>query len=192
MAELVTLGDVKAFIADVPATDDTMLQSLLDQLEDTLAQDCGRAQRPFAPVQPARQEVHDGNGTGVLWLDYPITALTTLIIGPSVAAPDETLVLTDPEIVAWKVGSARICRVDGGVFPRLPLRVHVTYDAGADLPPLAALAVTRAAATIYRQRGAEDMTSERLGTWSAEYGAVAAADPVWQRAVAAFRTGGFG
>ena len=192
MAELVTLGDVKAFIADVPAADDTMLQSLLDQLEETLEQECGRAERPFAPVQLARQEVHDGNGTAILWLDYPITALTSLIIGPSVAAPDETLDVADPEVVSWKVGSARVCRLDGGVFPRLPLRVHVTYDAGADLPALAALAVTRAAASIYRQRGAEDVKSEREGGYSADLAAVLDADPLWQRAVAAFRTGGFG
>lgn len=192
MAELVTLGDVKAFIADVPAADDTMLQNLLDQLEDTLAQECGRAQRPFAPAQLARLEVHDGNGTGILWLDYPITALTSLKIGPSVAAPDETLAVADPAVLSWNPGSARVCRVDGGVFPRLPLRVHVTYDAGVDLPPLAALAVTRAAASIYRQRGAEDVKSEREGGYSADLAAVLDADPLWQRAVAAFRTGGFG
>jgi len=192
MADLVTLGDVKAFIADVPDTDDTMLQSLLDQIEDTLEQDCGRAARPFAAPQLGRQEVHDGTGTAILWLDYPITALTSLIIGPSTAAPDETLAVADPAVLSWTMGSARVCRVDGGVFPRLPLRVHVTYDAGADLPALAALAVTRAAALIYRQRGAEDVKSERLGAWSADYGAVAQADPVWQRAVAALRTGGFG
>lgn len=169
---------------------DAVAQALCDQVQDWLERACSRSDRPFTGEQAARTEVHDATGTCLLFLDYSIGALTSVKLGADVAAPDETLVVNDQTLLAWGVGGRRLVRVDDGTFgvAGVPRYVHVTYDAAADLPDLAALAVKRATAALWGQLGGEGLTAERLGAYSADYAPAAIeADPVWQLALQAFR-----
>lgn len=188
-ADLVTLADFKSFLGITDATQDTLLQTILDDLEAGLEEQCGRSAFPFAPAQSARLEVRDGNGSDTLYLYYPIADLTTIKLGADSADPDETLDPDDLDIVRWAVGSRRIVRVDGGCWgtkcdPRI---VHITYDAQADLPSNCKLALKRVGALVYRQLGAEDAKSDSIAGFSRELKGLAAEDPIWHMAVGANR-----
>ena len=187
MAELVSVPEMLAFLGNPQGADSTLLESILDGVEDQFEAACNRRERPFqgAP-DAARLEVRDGTGTPSLFLDYPITTLTSVTLGRNVADLDETLDITDVDVLVYEVGSRRIIRTDGGTFGCLgsPRYVRVTYLPAADLPDLVALAVKRATAAIYRQLGAEDSTSERLSTFSRELLEVFGdGDSVWRAAV---------
>ena len=188
---LVTSSEVEEFLGltGASAADKALAGQVAARVQAMLEGACNRAQAPFAPSATARVERHDGTGRPELWLDYPIVALTTVKLGHDPAAPDETLEGTDPQVLVWRTGLARLARVDGGVFgcAGAPLWVEVTYNAGADLPEDAALAVLRVTAALYNQRGAEDVRVEREGGYTGEMAAVAESDPVWQAAVAAHR-----
>jgi len=183
---LVTSGDLFDFLGLT-----TEQQSLADDLaglvEALLLQQCGRGpERPFQAAQPGRVEIHDGTGNPLLWLDYRVDTLTSVLLGQNPSTPDETLNVSDPAVLVWGVGSPRIARVDGRRFGCLdrPRYIQVTYDAQADAPAEASLAVLRVTAAVRRQRGSEDAKSERMGAYSADLAAVAQDDPVWQMAVA--------
>jgi len=187
VADLVSLSELKTFLRVSGTTDDALLETLLDQIEDLFERACGRSHAPFQGAQTGRVEWHDGTAR-TLWLDYPVQSLTAITLGHDASAPVETLAVSDPAIVRWEVGSRRVERVDGATFgaPGVRRFVRVTYDAQADLPASAALAVKRATATVYRQIGSEDARSEQLPDFSHVL-AEAAADPAWQLAVAAHR-----
>lgn len=186
MADLVTLSEFSAYLGE--SIDAGVGEPLLDQVEAMLEAASNRTHRPFAAAAIGRTERHDGTGRPLLYLDYPIAALTSVKLGADVGAPDETLDVADQTTLSWQVARARLQRVDGQVFGETgqPGVVHVTYTTADDLPELAALAVKRAAAALWHQIGQEAVTSERLGAWNAEFRAVEA-DPTWQAAVAAYR-----
>lgn len=195
---LVPVADVVAFLGDVEATDTTaaaVLGTLIDQVEAAFLSACGRTDRPFAAAA-TRTEVHDGTGTATLWLHYPITTLTSVILGLDVLDPDDTLAVDDQTELAWRAGSARLRRTDGGVFgaPGVPNYVTVVYDAAADLPSDAALAITHATAMLWRRLGSEGLTMEGIGPYQSTFaelmagnGSITAGDPIWRAAVAAHR-----
>ena len=187
MPDLVSAPELLAFLGNPEGADSTLLESILDGVEDSFEAACNRRERPFqAAPDEARLEVRDGTGTPSLFLDYPITTLTSVTLGRNVADPDETLDIADVDVLVYETGKRRIIRTDGGTFGCLgsPRYVRVTYLPAADLPYLAALAVKRAAAAIYRQLGAEDSTSERLGTFSRELLDVFGdGDSMWRAAV---------
>ncbi len=159
--------------------------ALAGQVEALLVSQCGRTERAFQDAAQGRVEYRDGTGRPSLWLDYPIAVLTSVTIGPDHAAPSATLPVNDQTALVWSAGSPRLVRVDGGVWGCLdePRIVRVTYDAAADLPADAALAVLRVTAAVWRQRGAEDVKSERVGGYSADLAAAADSDPIWQAVV---------
>lgn len=163
--------------------------TLAGQVEALLLAQCRRADRPFQLAQAARVEFRDSTGGRKLWLDYPVATLTSVLLGPDHAAPSETLDVADQTELVWAVGSKKLERVDGGVFgcADRPRFVKVTYDAQADLPSDATLAVIRVTAALWRQRGAEDVKSERVGGYSADLEKVAEGDPVWQMVVQQYR-----
>lgn len=189
MAELITVAELKDFLA-IPSgttTWDTLLGDLRDQVKELLERACGRDQRPFQDAQAGRIERQDGTGSSELFLDYPIAALSqSILVGGDPAAPDETLSPTDKTKVRWIVGHRRISRVDDGQWKELdaPLVVQVTYNAAADLPKAAKMAVTQVVAAVYRQRGSEDVNAERTGGYSADLKKVIEEQPAWAAAVA--------
>lgn len=194
MADLVTVDALIEYLGPDAEADEDLLDRLLDQVEAAFEAACGRQDTPFQAAATARVEDHDGTGMTVLWLDYPVGDLTALTIGSDPDDPDDTLDVADPLVLRWQVGSRRVVRLDGGLFGARgqPLAVRATYDTAADLPEDAAMAVTLKVAERYHQRGAEDLLSERLGTYQYQVagggiGGSAPADEVWDRAVAAHR-----
>lgn len=163
--------------------------ALAGQVEAFLANQCGRPTRPFQAKEDGRVEYQAGTGRRLLFLDYPVAALTSVLLGPDHANPSETLDVADQAALVWSVGSNELERIDGGAFGCVdqPRFVKITYNAQADLPSDAALAVLRVTAAIWRQRGAEDVTAERVGGYSADLAPVAASDPIWQAVVDQYR-----
>lgn len=186
---LVPTADAIAFLGSIPAGSDAVLEQLIDDVETLFLAQCGRSARPFQAAETGRVEVKDGTGSRFLWLDYEATALTELVIGFDFTDPDETLDTTDVQVLAWHANSRRIVRRDGGRFGCLGEAdvVRVTYDAAADLPRDVAVAITRVVASVWRQRGSEDVKAERIGPYDATYTAVAEQEPLWQLAVANHR-----
>lgn len=168
---------------------DQVLRDLIDRVEAFFVADCGREEEPFQEAQAARVERQNGTGMARLWLDYPVSVLTTVKLGYNSTVPDETLSVSDRTKLVWDAGQRWIERVDGGVFGHQgqPSYIEVKYDAAADVPIDAGLAIVRGVAAIYEQRGAEDVTNETIGGYRADLASVLAGDAVWQRAVARHR-----
>lgn len=192
MANLVKEKDVLDLL-DESNADVGRVKAAVAEAEDLFTRACLRADRPFQPQEANRVEVKDGTGTRLLYLDYPIVALTHIKIGPDSSAPDETLDVTDKDVVRWKVGSKRLMRIDG-VFGCKgdPLVIEVKYDAGEDLPPAAAAAVKAAAALLYRRGASDGSTSEQLGSHSVEFASgitrsLIEQEPAWQEGLRACR-----
>lgn len=198
MADLVSAPRVTAYLQlEEP---DPVALDLADRLEAKLVSECNRTHRPFSRAQSARSERHDGTGRTTLWLDYPIAALTSVKLGYNVSSPDETLDVTDQTLLVWTVGSPKLERVDGRTFgvapwpgyPPLTGYVTVVYDAAADLPDDAGLAVLSETARIFNNLGSEGLAAERIGGYSADYLSQQLGSPVlktqeWQDAVAKYR-----
>lgn len=192
MSTLLAVEDVIDVLGGLDAwdEDDTpVLDRLITLVEALFLSQVNRRHRPYQAAQTARAEVHNGTGDATLFLDYPIAALSSVKIGANPSSPDETLAVGDLAVLRYAVGGVELRRVDGGCFgtdgdPRV---VHVLYNAAADLPDDVVLAVQNVVVTIWRRRGSEDVTSDRVGGFQGEYLAIAAADPLWTLAVAANR-----
>jgi hypothetical protein len=184
-ADLVTLAEFDAWLGGAVTAEDSMRTALLEQVEALLERACGRESVPFVAAQTARVEVRDGTGSRELWLDYPIADVTTIAFSDDAAT---TLDPDDADVVRWKVGSRRLTRVDGGVFGCFssPLLVTVTYNAAADLPADAKVAVLRMATQLYNHKGSEGYSSETMGpySWTLAKGDAMESDIVWQSVVA--------
>jgi hypothetical protein len=189
---LVTRAELKTYLGDAPASaDDALLDALIDDVEALFASETGRALSSYQAAGTGRVEVHDATGSADLYLDYPIVALTSVLLGYTASSPDETLTVADHAVLVYAVGERRLSRTDGGRFGRVGQSryVQVTYDFGADLPTSAKLGVMSVVATAYRRRGAEAEKSETLGSFYSHtlVDDVATADPFWTMAVAASR-----
>lgn len=183
MPDLVSLADAKVYLGISVTTYDTLLTQLLDELEAQFEMDCGRKALPYAAAA-TRTEVFDGTGCSELYLRYPIATLTSIKIGLDVTDPDETLDVADVEVVVFGVGERRLVRTDCGIFGELglPRCVTVVYGAGDDLPSGARLAIKRAIALVYQQRGSEDSVRETLADYSRDLQTVRG-EAFWQLAV---------
>lgn len=165
MSVLVTILELKDYLAVTGTGEDGVLQPILDDVEARFLLETRRASAPFAAAQTGRVEVLSGTGCSRLHLDYPIADVTTIKLGFDSTAPDETLDPDDKTKVIWAIGGTVIERIDGGQFGSFgwPLYCQITYNTQADKPRDAARVVMQAAATIYRQRGSEDAASETIG-----------------------------
>lgn len=189
MPDLVSLSELKTFLGDTPAADDALLTDILEHVEAMFEGETGRAALPFV-AGANRTEVKDGSGDAALFLDYPISTLTSVKIGYDPAAPIESLAVADKNVLTFATGSRRIMRTDGGKFgwARQPRYVQVVYTHQSELPEDAQLAVKSVCAVAYRRRGAEESTKESAGGYSRDLVQdVSASDPFWARAVAAHR-----
>ncbi len=186
MPDLVSVADLKTFLEITSAGDDTLLGALIDHAEGLFESETGRKDTPFIAAASARSEVKDGTGSPELYLDYPISDVTSISLGFDSSAFVETLDPDDPDVVVWGISRRRIERVDGGVFGRLdkPRYVTVLYDFQADLPEEAQLAIKRVVGQIYRQRGSEGATREQIGSYIRTMSKIVKDDPLWRRAVA--------
>jgi hypothetical protein len=185
---LVPIADALAYLADVDEDDEAavaLLTQLVDDVEATFLARCGRAERPFGAAESGREEVYDGNGQATLYLERNITTLTSVKLGYDSSDPDETLDVADQTELNWRAGDNRLVRLDGGVFGCIgqPNVVEVTYDAAAELPRDAALAVTHGVATIWRKLGSEGLRAERVGPYDDQYAELLEGDPIWMAAV---------
>lgn len=187
-AVLVTLQQFKDFLGIEDATQDEVLQPILDDTEALFLRECGRTSVPFAAAQTGRVEKQRGTGSDKLYLDYSISVLTSVVLGFDSTVPDETITVADKTVLIYEVGKNYLQRVDGGRWGCFgdPAYVHITYNAAADLPLDAALEVMRFAAGVYRQRGAEDASQEMIGGQQSTLRQLAQ-DPGWLRAVANHR-----
>ena len=187
MPDLVSVAELKVFlkIAVADTDDDTLLGDLLDHTEGLFESETGRKDAPFVTSGSDRSEVNDGTGTPELYLDYPISDVTSISLGFDSGDFEDTLDPDDADIVVWGAGSRKIERVDGGVFGRLnkPRYVTVVYDFQADLPEEAQLAIKRVVGQIYRQRGSEDADREQIGSYIRKLSNLVDTDPLWRRAV---------
>lgn len=182
---LVPLSDVLDYLGDADDQEIPVIERLVDSIEALFRAQANRRERPYQAAQAARVETHDGTGTGVLVLEYPIQTLTSVVIGPDPIAPVETLVVADVNVLRFAPGRALLTRI-GGTFGRCgdPRVVRVTYDAAADLPPEVQLAVLSVAAAVHRRRGSEDAAKESVGGYSTDLATIAKSDGLWQLAIA--------
>ena len=157
-----------------------LLTPLIVETEALLATDCNRSDRPFAAAMAGRNETQDGTGSRSIYVDYPIAALTSIVLGHDVNDPVETLDVADPAIVQWRVGSRRIRRLDAAFGKlRQPGYVHIVYDSLSDVPADAPLAIKRRVAAIWQDRGSEGASSERFGPVTLQ-STLAASDEIWR------------
>jgi hypothetical protein len=186
MPDLVSLADLQTFLELSGGTDDDLLTDLLDHAEGLFESETGRKDAPFVTSGNARSEVKDGTGSAELYLDYPISDVTSISIGFDSSDFEDTLDPDDPDIVVWGAGSRKIERVDGGIFGRLgkPRYLTIVYDFQADLPEEAQMAIKRVVGQIYRQRGSEGATREQIGSYIRTMAKQVKDDPLWRRAVA--------
>lgn len=191
MGVLVSLAALKTYLGDAPTSgdDDELLDQLINNVEALFASETGRALGSYKAAGLACVEVHDGTGSPDLYLDYPITVLTSVKLGYDAAVPDETLTIADKSVLVYAAGSRRLTRTDGGTFGRAGQArvVQVVYDFGADLPDDASLAIKGVVAMAYRRRGSEAEKSETLGSFYSHtlVDDIATTDPFWKAAVAA-------
>jgi hypothetical protein len=193
MSDFVDLADLKTYLGDAPASsDDALLQDLLDEIEALFLNECGRSEST-APGDVV--EVLDGTGTSELYLEFPIAedGLTSIKLGYNVrlARRDARGQLIGAVLV-YGEGSRVVRRTDGGTFGRggEPRYVTVEYEHQGDEVIGAELAIKRACALVYRQRGSEDVADESVGSFysrtMAKFGRdFVGDDPIWRMAVAA-------
>jgi hypothetical protein len=187
---LVTRAELKTYLGDAPASaDDTLLDAIIDDVEALFASETGRTISSFIAAGTGRVEVLDGSDSRDLFVDYPITALTSVTLGYTASAWDETLAVADKNVLVYAVGGRKISRTDGGTWGRFGRSryVTVTYDYAADLAPSAKLAIKSVSAMAYRRRGSEAEKSETLGSFYSHtlVNDAAVDDPFWRAAVAA-------
>ena len=189
MPNLVSYTELKDYL-QLPNDDNQgAITALLEDVEGSLEAECDREALPFLATQSGVAEWHDGTGNKRLRTYYPIAVLTSITLGRDSSSPDETLTVSDVDVVSFNVGQVTITRTDGGRFGvhRAPRYVLVTYDAAAFLPKLAGLAVKRVTGAYIRQFGAEGFKSFRLLDSAGSLERLMESTPEWKRAVERYR-----
>ncbi len=184
---IVSLPDLLQHLGETgdDADRDQVLTDLLTRVEGAFLAACGRSDRPFLSDTNEITEHTDGTGYNGVYAERPITSVSVVTIG-DIDAPRLTieasalLVVAGSRLVRAKDASVQFGAVDE------PGAVHITYTPAAEAPEDAKLAVLRAAAAMYLQRGAEDVRAESEGGVRSEF-ASAFEDPSWQLAVAVHR-----
>lgn len=189
---LLSVTELKLALGEETGTDnDELYTQLIDQVQAIFEAECNRHERPFAGVQAARTEIHDGTGSAELFLEYPAAAITSIVIGRDFSDPTETLDPADGDEIVWAVGSRQVSRVDGGTFSTAGTRriVRVIYNASADLPRAAKSAVLAGCKVLVSRLGSEGVASERIGGYQIDYASFVTADmgndPIWKLGVSA-------
>lgn len=184
MSTLVTLRDFKAYLGDTSDDIDEIAQSVLDHVEEALADQTGQT---FANTASVTDEPHDGNDRDFLYLKRPPTALTADIkVGQDSSDPVMTIPTTD---IIVDQDNSRIIYKNGLRFPRGRRNIFVSYTAADNLPSIALLAVKEAGAFLYRRIGKEHVASEsfldlgQINMQSVRFDFL----PAWRQAVSSLR-----
>lgn len=196
MSALLTAAEVATHLGITEPTPAqlTLLDGLISQAESAFLAECRRSEKPFQAAETGRVEHHQGVGRVKLWLDYPISDVTSVTLGTDTSDLDETLDPDDIDELVWIAGKQWLIRSDGGVFGQewQPYYVHVTYDAAADLPADAKGAIRNAVVQLFQRQGSEGLLSEQIGPYQAQFaemmsgnGSITSGDPLWRAAVAA-------
>jgi hypothetical protein len=141
-------------------------------LEDAESLFEAETNRTFSAPITGRTEVYDGSGSNVLFLDYPVQALTSVKLGYDALNPVETLAVNDQSVLNWAVGSPRLVRVSGWFGrPGQPNYVQVVYNTKDDRPAAVKAAIKAGGKLLYQltQGSGGDVTGERIGPYSIEY-----------------------
>ena len=78
MSDLVTVAEMKTYLGDAPASaDDPLLSALLDDVE-ALFEAATLREPGWYTAGDTRTEVRDGTGSRRLYLDYPVSSLTSV------------------------------------------------------------------------------------------------------------------
>jgi len=178
MADLATVADLESWLQIKSGSETATLTRILDSVEDLLERLTGQT---FAASGAVTDELHDGTGSILLWVDRPVQSWTSVKIGTDPSNPDETV--TDQSAII--ADGRRLMRRDGKVFTLGVMNVRVTYTAASNLPELAKLAVLEAGAYMYRRRGKEHVRSMAQGEFG-NFSLMAELDklPIWSKAVA--------
>jgi hypothetical protein len=191
VADLVSYAELKAYLNLPDDSRETEITALLENIEGALEAQCDREGLPFQAAEAGRVEWHDGTGTIRLFLFYPISDVTEILVGRDAADPDDELDPDDVDEVVWDAGPDlfKITRTDGAKWPphRAPRCIRVTYDAAAFLPELATLAVKRVAGAFVRQFGAEGYKSFKLLDAGGSLQRIMDETPEWTAAVNKYR-----
>lgn len=187
MAALVTLGDFKTYLKYTKTDQDTLLQAILDAVEEHLENETDQV---FQASGAVTDELRSGDGTKVLYLRRPASAITNIKVSAlsDASNPQETIPAADVKIDPEN--GRRVVRVQNGVFRRGTFNLFATYTAAANLPKIATEAVKEGGAMVYRLRGSEHVISESLGELGSHvleverrFGRL----PMWDAAVAQLR-----
>lgn len=201
MAELASTDELALALglSEVQADlQDDYLAFLLDQAEVLFTTATHRSGVPFQAAEDGRIEILEAPVGRTLWLDYPVSEVTDVIVGADLLNPDTTLDPTDAADLIWRAGKRDVVRMDEPWSPRrgldcAPVFVQVTYDAQADLPLDAKAAVLSLARAGYHAAATASGTiqSESLDNYSVTYATAVqamttaqAVDPAWALAVA--------
>jgi hypothetical protein len=189
MSDIVTLAELKEYLGDTPVADDELLQALLENVEAMYERDTLHPAGFYQAASAGVTVVLNGTGSSYLYLPYAIDDITSITLGYDSASPLESLDVLSPSVVSYGVGERLVTRTDGGWFGSISQRryVHVVYDHLGNLPEDAKLPIMEVVASIYRNRGAEGMRSETLGSFYSytrdDAQAQAATNVNWQASV---------
>lgn len=173
---LCDLPDVEAQLGSELADDYTRIATLIEQAQGILE---GLTGRLFTQVTSLEVDTADlRQQDGVIWLaSYPLTAVA---IAPSSGDP-----YVDGTHYSWQT-DGRIRRLGAGGDPSFswaweplrgaawPVGTTITYSAGfpddaSGVPQDLRTLCAQVAADMYANRGANGVTQESLGSWSASY-----------------------
>ncbi len=196
MSDLVSYAQLKDYLQLPNDAQETPITALLARVQGALETDCDREALPFLAAQLGRAEWRDGTGTRRLRLYYPITTLTSITLGRTSSSPDETLDVSDVDVVSFSTGiggEGLLRRTDGGKFGARgsPRYIKITYDAADFLPKLAMDAVIDVAAGRVRQFGAEGFKSFKLLDSGGSLRQLMDESGAWKRAVGQFHRWSF-
>ncbi len=185
MAELVTLSEVKDWLNDQSKDRDAMLTVLFGVVQTMLE---GRTGQDFSDATTGlTDQPFDGTGTELLVMPRPPSALNADIkVGQDVSDPDDTLLQADIIAVPEKQW---LMYKSGKVFPKGLRNLFIDYDAAANFPALAKLAVLEATAYLWRRIGKEHVSAETIGEFGniQMMGAKLNRLQIWEQAVGSLR-----
>lgn len=159
--KLVRLVEIKQYLGlEDDDSDDEIIQDIENAVADFVEEYTGRH---FGSIQTF-QNVINGTGTRVIWLENEPTSFTSVEERDS---PDtstwDTVDSTDYEVHGRKLFNLE------GDWKRGRLNYRVNYDAGynkEDLPSQIRLAIKELVAWKYRKIGKEGIRRERIGDYS--------------------------
>jgi hypothetical protein len=170
LADAEDLATLLGLALPLSSTDEALLEQLLDRATTIFETAVNRADSPFGSGRTGLIEIYEGQGSRRLVLNYPIKAVTSVVIGRDLSAPEVTLDVTDPLVVMFR--GRELLRNDGlgwKLPSHHPSFVKIVYNSLDDVPTDATEAVLSLAGMMYQRVGIEGLKSETLDNYSASF-----------------------